>query len=53
MLDEQRPKLRRAGVQEAPLGPDTLIAAQGRPLWSKTAAAMQPTPSSCSSSSIA
>ena len=34
-------------------GPDTLIAAHGRPVWSNTAAATQPTPSSCSSLSSA
>ena len=41
----------RAGC--AGSGPDTLIAASGRPAWSNTGVATQATPSSCSSLSVA
>ena len=40
--------LRMRGV-----GPDTLIAATGRPAWSKIGVATHATPSSCSSLSVA
>ena len=48
-----RAELRRVRVRMRGVGPDTLIAASGRPVASSTGVATHATPSSCSSLSVA